>query len=317
MRNPRPCHQCMRCPAPIRSSGMDPFLLAFSQRQRSNGARVAARAGEPIWRRGHGANLIGIPTEEFASASFNEAPRPVRISGVRATHPDLFHLLLEGVVDVEDAGRAFTVYMATRFGLAEDGRPGVSRPDASGRKRYRASYLRLLRGWAYDSNGPEGAVMKGWIESRFGLYPTYHKDPLRTVGSPAWTVYVEQKIGNRFHNNDVFSQLDLLYEYAQWALARFEAGRTHMRLYRGVNDFNEHQIIKRIDRRRVVLRLNNIVSFTTDRDVASCFGDSILEASVPMQKVLFFNAMLPRHSVKGEGEVLVIGGDYLVRTHDW
>ena len=29
---------------------------------------------------------------------------------------------------------------------------------------------------------------------------------------------------------------------------------------------------------------------------------------------LFFNELLPRHALKGEGEVLAIGGDYLVKA---
>jgi NAD+--dinitrogen-reductase ADP-D-ribosyltransferase len=62
----------------------------------------------------------------------------------------------------------------------------------------------------------------------------------------------------------------------------------------------------------VVLRLNNLVSFTSDRAIASCFGDRILRADVPLSKVLFFKTLLSRHAVKGEEEVLAIGGDFRV-----
>jgi NAD+--dinitrogen-reductase ADP-D-ribosyltransferase len=121
-------------------------------------------------------------------------------------------------------------------------------------------------------------------------------------------------MGSRFHNNAILSQLDLLYEFAQWALARrAEPGRP-VRVYRGVNDFDEHQMVERLDARRVILRLNNLVSFTSDRDVASCFGDCILETLVPPAKMVFFHTLLPRHSLKGEDEVLAIGGVYLVRV---
>ena len=85
-----------------------------------------------------------------------------------------------------------------------------------------------------------------------------------------------------------------------------------MRLYRGVNDFDEHQIIERLDKRRVVLRLNNLVSFTDVREIASCFGDCILQTEVPLAKIVLFKALLPRHALKSEDEVLAIGGDYLV-----
>ena len=34
-----------------------------------------------------------------------------------------------------------------------------------------ASYLKLLQGWGLDSNSAAGAVLKGWVESRFGIVP--------------------------------------------------------------------------------------------------------------------------------------------------
>jgi NAD+--dinitrogen-reductase ADP-D-ribosyltransferase len=277
---------------------------------------TASDDSDAAWRRGNGTNLIGIPSGYFASTAFNEHPAPVRIAGVREMHPDLFHLLLDGVQDLDEAAAAFTAYMAAVFGLNDQGR-SETKPDKAGRRRYRASYLRLLRGWAYDSNSPEGAVLKGWVESRFGLTPTFHREPLRRYASPAWVQYVEQKMGSRFHSNAIFGQLDLLYEFAQWALVRFQPADSHQRLFRGVNDFDEHPILERIDRRRVVVRLNNVVSFTVAREIAGCFGDCVLEADVPAAKILFFSSLLPRHALKGEGEVLVIGGDYRVTAGYW
>ena len=58
----------------------------------------------------------------------------------------------------------------------------------------------------------------------------------------------------------------------------------------------------------------NLASFTGERDVAGCFGDTILEVRVPIAKILFFNELLARHPLKGEGEYLVIGSDYRVTT---
>jgi NAD+--dinitrogen-reductase ADP-D-ribosyltransferase len=54
------------------------------------------------------------------------------------------------------------------------------------------------------------------------------------------------------------------------------------------------------------------VSFSFSRERADEFGAWILKAEVPVVKLLFFNDLLPRHPLKGEGEALVIGGDYLV-----
>src|SRR3954469_19980483 len=79
-----------------------------------------------------------------------------------------------------------------------------------------------------------------------------------------------------------------------------------------VNEFDATKVIQQIDRRTVVMRFNNVVSFTQDRDTAGCFGQHILKAQVPVSKILFFNTLLPQHPLKAEGEHLVIGGEYRV-----
>ncbi|HSO41305.1 MAG TPA: NAD(+)--dinitrogen-reductase ADP-D-ribosyltransferase [Rhodospirillales bacterium] len=272
------------------------------------------------WQRGDSTTLVGVPSARLNSAAFNDAPVPLHIAGVREANETLF-VLLSLVEDPALAASAFEAYMTAMFGAAPSSERKAGGPDDRGpegppaQRHYRASYLRLLRGWAYDSNGREGAVLKGWVESRFGLMPTFHKEPIRRFASPQWARYVEEKMSNRFHSNAIWSQLDLLYEFAQWVLARRAMeGSRHLVLFRGVNDFDEHQIIERLEKRVVIVRLNNLVSFTADRDVATWFGDIIMEAAVPYEKVLFFNTLLPHHPLKGEGEVLVIGGDYKVRA---
>lgn len=261
-----------------------------------------------FWRRGDGTNLVGVPSGFVGSADFNALDRPLHIAGVHEMNSGLFRLL-EASSSAAEAEGIFAVYMAAMFGLAPR---GANEEEKGARRSYRSSYLRLLRGWAYDSNSPEGAVLKGWVESRFGLYPTFHKAPLKRVSSEAWSRYIEEKMGSRFHNNAIYSQIDLLYEFAQWSLRRLYPDAKPLRVYRGVYDFDEHQMIERIDKRRVILRLNNLVSFTTDRHVAECFGDRILQTDVPLSKVVFFQNLIPKHALKGEDEVLVIGGDYLV-----
>jgi NAD+---dinitrogen-reductase ADP-D-ribosyltransferase len=260
--------------------------------------------------RGHSSNLVGVAPGALASAAFNDAATALHVAGAREQSAHLFKML-EGAACAEDAAMIFQHYMAVMFSLE----PTAPIVDRQGRRHYRASYLRLLRGWAYDNNGAEGAVLKGWVESRFGLLPTYHKEIISRFASPAWIRYVEEKMSSRFHNNAIYSQLDLLYEFAQWTLQRTHASRKHLRLFRGVLNFEEHQIVERIDRRRLVLRLNNLVSFTANRDMASWFGDYILETAVPICKVLFFDDLVHKHALKGEGEVLAIGGDYLVTAN--
>jgi len=137
---------------------------------------------------------------------------------------------------------------------------------------------------------------------------------LLRFSSPAWTRYVEEKMGSRFHNNAIFSQLDLVYEFVQWSVTRFRSNPRVPTLFRGVNDFDEHPIVEIVDKRTVIVRLNNLVSFTSQRDIASWFGSYILEAEVPTCKIAFFNALLPQTPLAGEGEYLVIGGDYRVRA---
>ena len=263
---------------------------------------------------GHSTNLVGLPTDLLANTTFNEHPVPLHISGVREMNKNLFEMLSFSE-DIVDAGGAFYNYMMAMFGIdPEQHEKEKAEAKADGKvRRFRSSFLRLLKGWGYDSNSPEGAVLKGWVESRFGLFPTFHREPITRLSSDSWATYVEEKMSSRFHNNSIYTQLDMLFEFCQWALARFTApGRTHLTLYRGTNSFDELQIVERTGKREVVMRINNLASFSSDRDVAGCFGDTIVTAEVPLVKIAFFNTLLPIHPLKGEGEYLVIGGDYHV-----
>ena len=260
--------------------------------------------------RGHSTNLVGVPTGLLASATFNDFPISLSISGTRESHRSLFEYL-DKVVDAVEAGRIFQDYMSLIFGLDQES-------EKNGHRRYRASYLRLLKDWGFDSNTPAAAVLKGWVESRFGLFPTFHKAPIRRFNSPAWIHYMEEKMSSRFNNNTIHMQFDLLYEFCQWMLVRFHAtGKKHTLLYRVTNDLREQQLIQQLDQRNAIVRLNNLVSFTSQREIADEFGDTIIEAQVPVTKILFFNDLLLGHPLRGEAECLVIGGDYRVKMSYW
>jgi hypothetical protein len=223
--------------------------------------------------------------------------------------PPLEELLAE--IQPAEAGDVFQDYMSVVFGFEEEQRLG---DDRQGRRRFRGSYLRLLQDWGFNSNNPQGAVLKGWAESRFGLFPTFHKQPLTGFATPAWMGYVEEKMASRFHNNCIYLQLDLLFEFCQWAIARFKMPACrHIRLYRGVDNVGEFCALGAANGREILVRLNNIVSFSSDRTHAGQFGAYILETDVPVVKLLFFNDLLPRHPLRGEAEYLVIGGNYRVR----
>jgi len=65
-------------------------------------------------------------------------------------------------------------------------------------RRARASYLKVLRGWAFDADGREGAVLKGWVESRFDLLTRHHGGPIRNFSCPAYWHYLEQRSGGLY-----------------------------------------------------------------------------------------------------------------------
>jgi NAD+---dinitrogen-reductase ADP-D-ribosyltransferase len=273
----------------------------------------------PLALRCHRSNLVNISAAHLSTTAYNDDPRRLRIGASRREHAALFEGL-DVAPNADIAADVFQHYMAFTFGLNPDhsGSQGLD-----GKRRYRAGYLRLLKGWMFDSNAAEGAVLKGWAESRFGLLPTYHKELLRRFASPAWAHYGEQRASTRFHNNEIDLQLDLVYEYAQWWMRRgwrdapMPSAATHIKLYRGVNSFEEHHIIDRPNKKTAVLRLNNLSSFSIDRDIAGQFGDWILETQVPVPKIVFFRDILPRYPFQGEGEYLVIGGDYRVAVSSY
>jgi NAD+--dinitrogen-reductase ADP-D-ribosyltransferase len=257
--------------------------------------------------RGHSTNHVGVPSGIIGSVAFNEFPLPLQISATRETNRSFFRQL-EGADCTERSEAIFTDYMNVAFGLDQSAPSGTPR-------RFRSSYLRLLKGWGYDANSREGAVLKGWVESRFGLLPTFHHTPLNRYSSPEWNRYIEEKMSSRFHNNSINLQLDLLYEFCQWQLSRWHfRHQRHITLYRGINDFREHWLLREESGRHAIVRLNNLVSFSANRDIADEFGDYILEAQVPVVKILLFTELLQQHPLKAEAEYLVIGGEYRVKV---
>ncbi len=266
--------------------------------------------------RWYSTNLVGVPAPLLASAAFNANPSVLAIAGTRETHPGLF-ALLERSLDLNEARDMFVHYLTIAFGLRKPEPQELDAMGAAEQRRWRSSWRKLLQGWGMDANGPAGAVLKGWVESRFGLVPIFHKAPLARFPSPAWVAYLEEKTASRQHNNNIHQQLDLLYEFCQWALRRFglagsAAPARHLRLWRGSTRCEEQLIAGRLRGRRCTVRLNNIVSFSLSPDEATCFGDWIFEVQVPACKVLVFPGLLPGQVLQGEQEVLAVGGDFEV-----
>lgn len=272
---------------------------------------VASDDAEHQPSRWYSTNLVGIPAPLLASAAFNASPQPLHIAGTQATHPGLFALLARCATAAE-ARAVFAHYMRLSFGL------GPPRADAgtAEARRWKTSYLRLLQGWGQDANGAAGAVLKGWVESRFGLVPAYHHAPLQRFPSPAWMRYLEEKAGGRWHNNSIWQQLDLLFEFCQWMLARFAllGSGPCVTLWRGSTRVDEQLVGGSLRQRRCTVRLNNIVSFSLNRENASCFGDWVFRAEVPLAKLLVVPGLLDTRALDGETEVLALGGDYAVEA---
>jgi NAD+--dinitrogen-reductase ADP-D-ribosyltransferase len=164
-----------------------------------------------------------------------------------------------------------------------------------------------------DSNSVEGAVLKGWVESRTGILPSFHKVRIQGVHSEGYQEYAYDRMKGSERTNAINSQLDLLYEYCQFELQRKFPGETIISLYRGTYDCTEHEVIAQLSKREQVVRLNNLVSFTSDEERAWEFGSTVWEVQVALAKVFFFNDLLPNSILKGEGEYLVIGGEYRVK----
>lgn len=274
---------------------------------------AADRAAARVW--SAASNLVGVSGAVIGSVGFNRHPVPLSIHGARASAQGLFDLL-DTATNLAQAADVFRQFMQIRFGLIKD---PASRARGE-RLRWKSSYLKLLEGWGFDANSRQGAVLKGWVESRFGMVPTYHRAPLQRFPSGGWIGYIEEKQASRFHGNCINLQLDLLYEYCQYAARRFAlpalpASSSTIPVWRGINSLQEHRVVSgSLRARRAVVHLNNVVSFSLSRAHAETFGDWLLAAEVPVQKLIFFPGLLGRYLLSGEGEIIALGGEYEVHA---
>lgn len=257
------------------------------------------------------ASRCSLPPWAIASREFQVNPWPIEIVGVRQSEPRLF-ALLEQQPDAQERGRLFHEYISERFQLNE----WVEHP-GSQREMAMHSYVRFLRGWGADSNSSCGAVLKYWAESRFGLRVTYHQGMLKN-NPEAQVRYATDRMRGESVTMGVNQQLDLLFTYCQLELAKRHPGKRWLTLYRGTNNPEEYAPLEGtapsgLGRRESVVELNNLSSFTSNKEIAWEFGSSVWEVQIPIAKIVFFSGLLPRHLLEGEKEHLVLGGDYLVK----
>ncbi|MBL0224451.1 MAG: NAD(+)--dinitrogen-reductase ADP-D-ribosyltransferase [Geobacteraceae bacterium] len=252
-------------------------------------------------------NNCNLPPWVIASRHFNDNPQPLEIQGVKEGNRFLFERLVS-IGSQEERALVFNDFMSVKFQLHH----WQDQTDTA-RKSIRNSYLRFLRGWMMDSNSVEGAVLKRWVESRMGITPTYHRARIDGIHSQAYFEFSVDVMKGSARTNAIQSQLDILYEYCQFELLRKYPHTPIITLYRGTYDASEHDVIEQVAKREQIVRLNNLVSCTSDEERAWEFGSTVWEVRVPLSKVFFYNDLLPGSILKGEGEYLVIGGEYRVR----
>lgn len=259
--------------------------------------RLPRHARQPI-------NRCNLPADILGSLTFQQHPSPLRLDGVAELHRELF-TTLAGLATLAERARRFEDYLTVHFRLDRPEEMGLT---ASARRaRGKANWLRILRGWLFNPDGMEAAVLKGWVESRFGLLPRHHREPLRQPGDVAWRRYEEDRAAGLYGTSAVEAQLDLVFAYTQWELAR-QCSAEVMTLYRGTNCPAHYE---RIDPEGRVLLFNNLTSFSASRERADEFGDVVLAVDVPAAKVFFHSGLLPGRFA-GEEEYLVIGGLYRI-----
>jgi NAD+---dinitrogen-reductase ADP-D-ribosyltransferase len=245
-----------------------------------------------------------LPPWVIASLDFQEHPRALHIVGVRRDNRLLF-TRLDGIAEPEERARVFDEYMTVKFCLHD----WPAHPARTGRS-LKNSYVRFLRGWGVDSSSIEGAVLKGWVENRLGLPPRFHRGVIHP-GTRGYLPFARDRMLGQARTNAIDQQLDVLFEYCQYETRR--RGLTRLRLYRGTNDVEQHQIVRRFGPRDYVVVLNNLSSFSGEVERAWEFGSTVWEVSVPAQRIFYLAGLLPQSVLRGEQEHLVLGGQHRVR----
>lgn len=275
-------------------------------------ARLQCRDGDkacdnptlPSWAR-LSINRCNLPAVILGSYTYQQHPSPLVLDGVLELHRDFFSLL---DAEASEAVRLqlFYDYMSVSFRL--DALEDAGYSASISRKRGRLNYLKLIRGWHFNSDSVEGAVLKAWVESRFGLLPRHHRAPIRDFSGEAYRLYLEQRAAGLYNTNALEAQLDLVYTWTQYELKRRYPDMTHFALFRGLNRWEAHEMLGEHQSQSLVL-LNNVNSFTFERERAEEFGDSVVRTKVPLPRI-FCLARFMAERLQGEDEVLAIGGVY-------
>ncbi len=254
-------------------------------------------------------NRCNLPPWVIGSSAFNDDPRPLEIQGVHQANAFFFRTL-DAIDDPEERTRRLEDWLSVRFQLHQ----WQAQETPLARKALKNGWLRYLRGWGQDSNSVEGAVLKGWVESRMGIRPTFHRVPLGrpAPGDEAWQRYARDRMEGSARTSAIHDQLDLVYAFTQYELRRRGPETRWVTLWRGQHDVGSDQLVRQLGGREQVVRLNNLCSFTADPERAWEFGSTVWEARVAYPR-LFACSWLLSGALGGEREALVIGGELRVR----
>lgn len=255
-------------------------------------------------------NRCNLPANILGGLTYQKSPVALELDGVRELHRGLFEFL-DRLEDATERAHAFAMHMKAAFWLDDPEQAGHS--VETKHKRQKADYLRVVRGWSFNADGKEGAALKGWVESRFGLLPRHHAGAIRDLSGEAYRHYLEMRAAALYGTNALEAQLDLLYTYCQYELARARPEATHLTLYRGINRVDDFETLAEVDKRRRIVLLNSLNSFTSNRERADEFGDYLLTTQAPLAKIAFYSQLLPG-MLQGEEEYAVIGGLYEVNV---
>jgi len=254
-------------------------------------------------------NRCNLPAAILGSLTYQQHPAPLIIDSVHVLYRDIFERL-KRLDNFVVRSRHFMDFISVQFQL--DSPDEVGHQHGSRLDRCNANYLKLIRGWFFNPDSQEAAVLKGWVESRFGLLPRFHKNPICSPSDLSYRNYVQEWANGLYNTNGLETQLDLLYSYCQFELARKFGNQTHITLYRGCNNISDYETFDKLnDGQRTVL-LNNLNSFSASQERADEFGDHIMEVKIPLSKISFYNALMPG-MLASEAEYVVIGGLYKIR----
>ena len=102
-------------------------------------------------------NRCNLPAAILGGLTYQRHPTPLTIDGVADLHRPLWSLL-DDIPRADERAERFAGYLRQHFRLEQPEDAGFSPGHASGRAK--ASYLRVVRGWAFDAESREAAIQR-------------------------------------------------------------------------------------------------------------------------------------------------------------